>query len=43
MLNLSASRLPWGMHYSWVIVAILAIVQILATSISMAAGILVPP
>ncbi|MCS5657922.1 MAG: MFS transporter, partial [Dehalococcoidia bacterium] len=43
MLNLRASRLPWGMHYSWVIVAILAIVQILATSISMAAGILVPP
>jgi MFS family permease len=43
MLNLSASRLPWGLHYTWVIVAILATVQILATSISMAAGILVPP
>ena len=43
MLNLSASRLPWGLHYSWVIVAILATVQILATSISMAAGILLPP
>jgi len=43
MLNLSASRLPWGLHYCWIIVAVLATVQILATSISMAAGILLPP
>ena len=43
MLNLKASRLPWGLHYSWIIVAILATVQILGSSISMAAGILLPP
>lgn len=30
-------------HYCWVIVAILAMVQIFASSISMAAGIMVPP
>lgn len=42
-LRLGSLRLPWGLHYCWVIVAILAVVQILATSISMAAGILLPP
>ncbi|MEK7807259.1 MAG: MFS transporter [Chloroflexota bacterium] len=31
------------MHYCWVIVAVLAMVQIFASSISMAAGIMVPP
>jgi MFS family permease len=31
------------MHYCWVIVAILAVVQIFGSSISMAAGIMVPP
>ncbi len=36
-----ASRLPF--HYSWIIVAILATVQIFASSISMAAGIMLPP
>ncbi|MCH7606376.1 MAG: MFS transporter [Chloroflexi bacterium] len=36
-------RLPWGIHYTWVIVGILAVVQILGSGVSMAAGILVPP
>jgi MFS family permease len=34
-------RLPF--HYSWIIIAILATVQIFASSISMAAGIMLPP
>ena len=36
-----AAWLPF--HYSWIIVAILATVQIFASSISMAAGIMLPP
>ena len=36
-------RLPFGIHYSWVVIGILATVQIFASSISMAAGIMVPP
>ena len=36
-----AARLPF--HYSWIVIAILATVQIFASSISMAAGIMVPP
>ena len=36
-----AARLPF--HYSWIIVGILATVQIFASSISMAAGIMLPP
>ena len=39
----SAGNLPGGIHYCWVIVGILAAVQILAGSVSLAAGILVPP
>jgi len=35
--------LPFGIHYSWLIISILATVQIFASSISMAAGIMVPP
>ena len=42
-LKLNPARLPGGIHFSWVIVAILAMVQIIATSISMAAGIIVAP
>ncbi len=42
-LKISAGNLPFGIHYCWIIVGILASVQILASSISMAAGILVPP
>ena len=42
-LRFSAAKLPFGLHYSWVIIAILATVQIFASSISMAAGIMVPP
>ncbi len=40
--KLSARHLPGGFHYCWIIVGILASVQILAGSISLAAGILVP-
>ena len=35
--------MPFGIHYSWVVIGILATVQIFASSISMAAGIMVPP
>lgn len=42
-IGLGQLRLPLGIHYTWIIVAILATVQVLATSISMAAGILLPP
>lgn len=42
-LKISAANLPFGIHYCWIVVGILASVQILASSISMAAGILVPP
>lgn len=36
-------RLPFGIHYSWVIVAVLAVVQIFGSSIFMVAGIMVTP
>jgi MFS family permease len=42
-LKLGASRIPVRFHYSWVIIGILATVQIFGSSISMAAGIMVPP
>ena len=42
-LGFSPAKLPFGIHYSWVVIAILATVQIFASSISMAAGIMVPP
>ncbi|MED5208355.1 MAG: MFS transporter [Chloroflexota bacterium] len=35
--------MPFGIHYSWIIISILATVQVFASSISMAAGIMVPP
>ena len=38
-----ANRLPGGMHYAWVIVAILSLVQVIGYSISMAAGVVVIP
>ena len=37
------ARLPSGIHYSWVIVAILSAVLIVSQSISMSAGIMVAP
>ena len=40
---LNPTRLPGGLHYSWVIVGILATVQIFGSSVSMAAGIMIPP
>ena len=36
-------RLPFGIHYSWMIVAVLAIVQIFGSSVFFVAGIMVPP
>ncbi|SVB16608.1 uncharacterized protein METZ01_LOCUS169462, partial [marine metagenome] len=41
--KLSNGPLPFGIHYSWLVIGILATVQIFASSISMAAGIMVPP
>jgi len=43
MRGLSDTKLPGGIHYSWVIVAILALVQMVGQSIGMAAGIMVAP
>jgi MFS family permease len=37
------TRLPRGIHYVWLIVAVLAAVQIIGSSIGMAAGIMIPP
>lgn len=42
-ISISLARLPFGIHYSWVVITILAIVQVFGSSISMAAGIMVPP
>ena len=42
-VKFSAANLPFGIHYSWIIIGILATVQIFGSSISMAAGIMVPP
>ena len=38
-----ASKMPFGIHYSWVIVVVLAIVQVFGSSIFMIAGVMVPP
>ena len=43
LLDIKIKRLPFGIHYSWVIIGILATAQIFGSSISMAAGIMVPP
>ena len=42
-LKPSPIRAPFGVHYGWIIIAILAVVQVVGSSISMAAGIMVPP
>jgi len=39
----SATKMPFGIHYSWVIVAVLAIVQVFGSSVFMIAGVMVPP
>src|SRR5215475_3311696 len=36
-------RLPGGIHYSWVIVGILVMVQVIGSSISQSAGVMVAP
>ena len=41
IFKLSAARLPYGIHYSWVIVGILAMVQVVGSSVSMAAGLVI--
>lgn len=42
-LNVIASRLPGGLHYGWVIVGVLSAVQVIGSSIGMAAGVVVAP
>lgn len=39
----SQAKMPFGIHYSWVIVAVLAIVQVFGSSVFMIAGVMVPP
>ena len=39
----SAAKMPFGVHYSWMIVAVLAIVQVFGSSVFMIAGVMVPP
>ncbi len=36
-------RLPDGLHYSWVIVGILVVVQVIGSAISQSAGVMVAP
>src|SRR2546428_11724207 len=36
-------RLPGGLHYSWVIVGILVVVQVIGSAISQSAGVMVAP
>src|SRR6266851_707230 len=36
-------RPPGGLHYSWVIVGILVVVQVIGSAISQSAGVMVPP
>ena len=40
--SIDMARLPRGIHYAWVIVGLLALVQIISSSIGMSAGIIVP-
>ncbi len=36
------AKMPFGVHYAWVIVGVLALVQVIGSSIGMSAGIIVP-
>jgi len=38
-----SGRPPGGLHYSWVIVGILVVVQVIGSAISQSAGVMVPP
>ena len=38
-----SGRPPGGLHYSWVIVGILVVVQVIGSAISQSAGIMVAP
>lgn len=42
-LGLSAAKLPGGIHYGWVTVAMLVVVQLVGQAIGMSAGIMVAP
>src|SRR5438093_4960652 len=41
--NARPVRLPGGLHYSWVIVGILVVVQVIGSAISQSAGVMVAP
>src|SRR6266487_1676291 len=41
--HLKPGRLPGGLHYSWVIVGILVVVQVIGSAISQSAGVMVAP
>ena len=41
--HLRPSRLPSGLHYSWIIVGILVVVQVVGSAISQSAGVMVAP
>ena len=43
LFNLSPAKMPWGIHYGWVIVGVLATVEIFGGSIFFVAGIMVAP
>ena len=43
LLILNPARMPWGIHYSWVIVGVLAVVEIFGSSVFFIAGIMVSP
>src|SRR4030095_8456358 len=41
--HLRPNRLPSGLHYSWIIVGILVVVQVVGSAISQSAGVMVAP
>ena len=41
--HLRPSRLPSGLHYSWIIIGILVVVQVVGSAISQSAGVMVAP
>ena len=41
--RINPAKMPMGIHYTWVIVAVLAVVQVFGSSIFMVVGIMVPP
>ena len=41
--DLSPTRLPGGIHYAWVIIGVLALVQVIDSSVGMVAGVMFDP